>query len=91
MELEYAKWLDDNNIKWRRPKEKFVYKFEEKEHYYTPDFYLIDTEEYIEIKGYETEKGRCKWRDIPFKLRVIKGEELYKLNIINKKQLDGIE
>ena len=89
--MQYAKWLDENEVKWRRPKEKFLYKFEGKEKYYTPDFYLIDSNEYIEIKGYETEKDRCKWRDFPLKLKIIKGKELYSLGIINEKQLIGKE
>lgn len=90
-ELQYAKWLDKNNINWRRPKEKFAYVFENKERYYTPDFYLVDTNEYIEIKGYETDKDRAKWKDFPFKLTIIKGKELREKGIINEKQLKGLE
>lgn len=90
-ELQYAQWLDKNNVKWRRPKEKFVYIFEEKERFYTPDFYLIDSNEYIEIKGYETEKDRVKWNQFPLKLRTIKGKELFELNIITKDQLKGLK
>ena len=29
-ELNYAKWLDDNDILWRRPKENFYYEYENK-------------------------------------------------------------
>jgi hypothetical protein len=90
-ELQYAKWLDQNNVKWRRPKEKFTYEFEEKQRFYTPDFYLIETQEYVEIKGYETEKDRAKWSAFPLKLKIIKGKELFKLEIISEKQLKGIE
>lgn len=88
-ELQFAKWLDKNNIEWRRPKEKFYYELNNKSHYYTPDFYLIATSEYIEIKGYETEKDRAKWKWFPYKLVVYKKNDLYKLNIINKSQYDG--
>ena len=42
------------------------------------DFYISDLDLYVEIKGYETEKDRCKWRDFPHKLIVLKKEE-YKL------------
>lgn len=90
-ELQYAKYLDKNNISWRRPKEKFVYIHKGKERFYTPDFYLIDTNEYIEIKGYETEKDRSKWSQFPLKLKVIKGEELYKLGVISISQFKGVE
>lgn len=81
-ELEYAKYLDSKKIKWRRPNEKFLYIFEGKSRYYTPDFYLIEDNQYIEIKGYETDKDRAKWKDFPLNLRIIKGKELYSLNLI---------
>jgi len=82
-ELAYAKYLDDNNIKWRRPTEKFLYKFEKLRQgkgYYTPDFFLIDENTYVEIKGYETEKDRAKWSQFPMKLKIIKKKEMQELN-----------
>lgn len=86
-ELAYAKWLDDNEIRWERPTLKttsFSYTFEGKAKRYVPDFYLPDNDLYIEIKGYETEKDRAKWSAFPHKLRVIKGEELVSLGIIEQ-------
>jgi len=80
-ELEYAKWLDNNNIKWKRPKDRFHYIFEEKDHYYTPDFYLVDTNEYVEIKGYETDKDRAKWKYFKLKLIILKGKDLRAMGI----------
>lgn len=52
-ELKYATYLNENNINWIRPTEKFSYKLNEDDitHYYHPDFYLIDSKEYVEIKG----------------------------------------
>lgn len=90
-ELQYAKYLDENNIKWERPKEKFPYMFENKNSSYTPDFYLTETDEYIEIKGYETDKDRAKWKYFPHKLIVLKKKELFELNIITNKQFKGLE
>lgn len=81
-ELEYAKYLDESNIKWRRPTEKFEYYFENKKRYYTPDFYLINENIYIEIKGYETDKDRAKWKSFPLNLKIIKGKDLYKIGLI---------
>lgn len=83
-ELNYAKWLDKNNIKWYRPKEKFIYFFENKDHYYIPDFYLIDSKEYIEIKGYKTPKDDAKWSYFPKNLilKQLFREDLIKLKII---------
>lgn len=81
-ELNYAKWLDENKIKWRKVTETFQYEFEGKKRRYTPDFYLIDEQCYIEIKGYETDKDRAKWKQFPFKLKILKGKELKDLGII---------
>lgn len=81
-ELAYAKWLDSNRINWRRPNEHFSYIFEGKEHYYTPDFYLIDENLYIEIKGYKTAKDEAKWKYFPLKLKVLQLEDIKLLNIL---------
>lgn len=82
-EVAYAKYLDKNNIKWRRPTEKFQYTLNNVKRYYTPDFYLIDENMYIEIKGYPTQKDRAKWRDFPLNLTVLFGKDLYEMKIIN--------
>lgn len=68
-----------------------MYEFNNNTSYYTPDFYLIDIDLYIEIKGYETDKDRAKWSCFPLKLRVIKGAELLNENIISLNQFNGIE
>lgn len=81
-ELAYAKWLDKQNIKWIRNKKQFNYIFENKQHKYTPDFYLPQTNEYIEIKGYETDKDRAKWIQFPETLKILKFKDLKQLNII---------
>ena len=81
-ELAYAKYLDINNIKWRRPKETFEYIFEDKKRRYTPDFYLIDSNEYVEIKGYPTNKDFAKWDHFPVNLKIISSKMLFDLGII---------
>lgn len=83
-ELNYAKWLDLNDIKWRRPTESFLYRFNNKNKRYTPDFYLIDFNEYIEIKGYPTDRDFCKWDQFPFELKIITGKYLYEIGLINE-------
>lgn len=88
-ELQYAKWLDKNKINWYRPNETFSYMFENVEHQYKPDFYLIDSEEFVEIKGYETEKDRCKWKHFPLKLKILNGIDLFDLKIISEDQYLG--
>lgn len=83
-ELAYAKYLDLNKIRWIRTTDSFHYEFEGKSRKYTPDFYLIDSDEYVEIKGYKTKKDDAKWSQFPShkKLVVLMGEELKQMNII---------
>lgn len=82
-ELNYAKYLDLNCIKWIRNKDIFSYIFDGKDRKYTPDFYLIESDEYIEIKGYKTEKDSAKWSQFPShrKLQVLMKKELLALDI----------
>lgn len=76
-------YLDNLNIKWRRPTEKFKYIFEEKSSYYTPDFYLEDEKVYIEIKGYKTPRDEAKWSQFPDELKVLEGKDLVQLGILD--------
>jgi hypothetical protein len=81
-EINYAKYLDANNIEWTRPAEQFNYIFESKERKYTPDFYLCAEQKYVEIKGYPTQKDFAKWDAFPLKLEILNGAHLQKINII---------
>lgn len=83
-ELNYAKWLDKNLIKWQRCKESFEYVYNGKKRRYTPDFYLIESDEYIEIKGYKTEKDDAKWSQFPEyrTLNVLLEDDLKALGVI---------
>lgn len=54
-ELKYATFLNDNKLNWIRSKSiNLKYKLFNSDYWHTyyPDFYLPDTNEYIEIKGY---------------------------------------
>jgi hypothetical protein len=83
-ELGYAKFLDKNNIKWIKNKDSFAYIYEGKERRYTPDFYLIESDQYIEIKGYKTDKDEAKWSQFPKhrKLTVLMKKDLKELKIL---------
>lgn len=82
-ELAVAKYLDKNKIDWRRKKFRFKYiNLKGKEAYYNPDFYLVKEDLYIEVKGYETELDRCKWKQFPKKLKVWKKSDLVELGIL---------
>lgn len=83
-ELNYAKWLDKNNIKWVRCKRSFSYFFEGKMRRYTPDFYLPETNEYVEIKGFKTKKDESKWEQFPkdLKLSILMEKDLKEMGVI---------
>ena len=81
-ELKYAMWLDRQSINWIRCKESFKYEFLNKIRLYTPDFYLIESNTYIEIKGFKTEKDNAKWKQFPKKLIVLTKKELKEMGII---------
>jgi len=51
-EVKYAQYLDTNNIKWIYEPKTFELLINHKPTTYRPDFYLPETNEYIEIKGY---------------------------------------
>jgi hypothetical protein len=83
-ELAYAKYLDKNNIKWTRPKDRFEYELDGKKRYYTPDFYLIEEDVFVEIKGYKTAKDEAKWSQFNYNtsLRILMKSDLKQLEII---------
>lgn len=77
-ELEFAKYLDSRSIKWTNIIKPFEYLWNEETHLYFPDFYLIDLDVYIEVKGYIRERDLCKWSVVP-NLKIIKLEEIRKI------------
>lgn len=81
-ELSYARWLDQNNIVWKRNQKKFPYEYNGQIKYYIPDFYLVESQLYIEIKGFERELDKFKWKSFPHQLLILKHKELIKLGII---------
>ena len=80
-ELKYCKWLDENSINWKRNSLRFPYKYKGKVKNYIPDFYLIDEDTYIEVKGYKTDKDDAKWKYFPNELKVLYGNDLLQLGI----------
>ena len=79
-EHELAIYLDEKGINWKRNKKRFSYINENNiQSFYTPDFYLDDYKLYIEVKGYETEKDRCKWNCFTEGLAIFKNEEIKKI------------
>lgn len=79
-ELNFVKWLEKNNIKWKRNKKRFKYiHLNGHESHYTPDFWIEDWNTYLEIKGYVTELDKCKWSQFNENLIVWKKENIIKI------------
>lgn len=76
-EYEFAKWCDDNQINWEKNKKSFEYNWNGSRLYY-PDFYLKDFDKYVEVKGYERERDREKWKVVS-NLIIIKFNEIKKI------------
>jgi len=84
-ELLVAQYLDKNNIQWERNKKRFQYTYEGKQRFYTPDFYIKEKNIYIEVKGYETNLDKEKWKQFPEAIEIWKKE---KINLI-RKEMEG--
>lgn len=85
-EVAYAKYLDRNHIKWFYESKTF----DLGDTTYTPDFYLPETNEYIEIKGWWRDDILQKFKEFrkkfyKIKIFVINQESLFLLKLINKR------
>jgi hypothetical protein len=76
-EVDVAKWLDKQNINWQYEPKYFEYEWRGVRKYY-PDFYLVDFDIYLEVKGYATDRDVAKWKAVP-NLCVLKLNEIRKL------------
>lgn len=77
-ELLVAEFLDSKQIKWTNKIDGINYQWKGKEHLYFPDFYLEDMNMYIEVKGFERERDRAKWKSMD-NLIIIKLKEINKI------------
>lgn len=83
-EVRYAKILDIRGVLWEKNWQSFPYVFEGKDCRYIPDFRLIETDEFIEVKGFETTRDLAKWLAFSKKLTIIKEKDLIALEILNR-------
>ena len=82
-ELKTCKFLDQNNYKWIRNTKRFNYIDDNgKKRTYCPDFYLIDSDIFIEVKGYITKLDKIKWSQFSNKLEVWDKKTLKDKNIL---------
>ena len=66
-QLKYAQYLNDNSVLWQRKREvNFQYKLSEDDivRTYYPDFHLIESNDYIEIKGYFPPQDQLKMKKV---------------------------
>lgn len=79
LECAYAKYLDVSGIRWEYEHDSFPYlDIKGKRRTYTPDFYLIETDEYIEIKGYDNGESDYKidrMREIGLTIKIVRNED----------------
>lgn len=85
-EVAYAKYLDRKEIKWQYESETFELS---KGSTYTPDFYLPETDTYVEIKGrwYKDAKKKFKLfqkKYYSINIILLTRKELRKLKIIKE-------
>jgi len=78
-EERIAIFFEKYNIKWSKNRIGYKYIFNNKTRLYFPDFFLDEYNIYIEVKGYETEKDVSKWNQFPFKLYIVKKQEINNL------------
>ena len=74
-EVDFYLWAKEAGLNPKRPDTAFRYEWNG-EHWYYPDFYIESLDLYVEVKGYEIERDRAKWRDFPKKLIIIKKAEI---------------
>ena len=74
-ELDFYKWCVSNNVPCERNTKGFKYEWNGTRTYF-PDFYLPKKDEYVEVKGYQTERDNAKWEQFPNSLRLILKEDI---------------
>jgi hypothetical protein len=80
LEYTFFDYLEKSNIRWEKPK-PLKYQLGGKEHLYFPDFYLTETAQYVEVKGY-------MWNDDAIKMKAVLDQNTnIALVILDKKQL----
>ena len=66
----------DHNIYFIRNKKGFSYIIDNIERTYFPDFYLPDTDTYIEVKGYYDRKSKIKTQQFRGNLQILQIKEM---------------
>lgn len=79
-EVDFYLWAKNANLSPIRPMNGFRYEWNGSRLYF-PDFYISSLDLYVEVKGYETDRDRAKWRDFPYALRIIKEHDIKQIRL----------
>ena len=89
LEKLYVEYLDSKNINWIKDRRTLKYQDDIIRNYY-PDFYLPDTQEYIEVKGFWFKNKNCRLDDKIKMQKVIEYNNDKKIIILFKKDIDAL-
>lgn len=78
-EVKFYLWCKHNDILVDRPSQGFEYEWNGSRLYF-PDFYLPTYDLYVEVKGYETDRDRAKWKYFPHKLGIVRNNEIKQID-----------
>lgn len=84
-EIKFAKYLDQNNIKWLYEPKSFPITYNNKEGTYSPDFFLLKKNYFIEIKGWWRDDAFIKYNSF------IKQYPNLKIELYNKEKLKELK
>jgi hypothetical protein len=76
-ELAWIIYQLDHNVLFKRNTKGFEYFFNGVSFKFYPDFQLGNSNEYVEIKGYEDDKTKVKLDSFPHKLTIIRKNEIH--------------
>lgn len=75
-EKVFAEYCIEHNIAVTQPVTGFAYTFNNRQHRYFPDFYLPAYDLYVEVKGFETDRDKCKWEQFPHRLLILRESDI---------------
>lgn len=92
-ELAWVIYHLEHNIEFIRNKQKFKYVYNEKEHFYIPDYFLPKDQLFIEVKGFSTEQHKAKIKCFNKQIKVLYKKDLKEIfeYVINKYGKNFIE
>jgi hypothetical protein len=81
LEIKYFEYLENNNIEWSKPNYISYTTADNKQHRYFPDFFLIESNKFIEVKGYYWPTDKVKMKLVAEQNPTLEIEILFKEDI----------